>query len=213
MLKKTAIATAMALTLGVSSAYAAPVSTGGTFQMNTNDGLDQGYAVGTGSAVNTDTAISGWVDETAGTWGVSSTNTFFGALWTASNGTLVSGAGDYSLDTATGVISLAAPDTVGTQDAAMHFTIGSGQIAGIIDFAWGTTTGIRVIDVWNINADGSLTTVAVPGMENGPFPNYNAAFEFTGAGLVSAVPVPAAVWLFGSGLLGLVGVARRKKSA
>ena len=28
-----------------------------------------------------------------------------------------------------------------------------------------------------------------------------------------AVPVPAAVWLFGSGLLGLVGVARRKKSA
>ncbi len=28
---------------------------------------------------------------------------------------------------------------------------------------------------------------------------------------VSAVPVPAAVWLFGSGLLGLVGVARRRR--
>ena len=26
----------------------------------------------------------------------------------------------------------------------------------------------------------------------------------------TAVPVPAAVWLFGSGLLGLVGVARRR---
>jgi len=26
------------------------------------------------------------------------------------------------------------------------------------------------------------------------------------------VPVPAAVWLFGSGLIGLVGVARRKRS-
>ena len=31
-------------------------------------------------------------------------------------------------------------------------------------------------------------------------------------GSVSAVPIPAAVWLFGSGLLGLVGVARRKKA-
>lgn len=29
---------------------------------------------------------------------------------------------------------------------------------------------------------------------------------------VSAVPVPAAVWLFGSGLLGLAGLARRKQS-
>lgn len=29
---------------------------------------------------------------------------------------------------------------------------------------------------------------------------------------VSAIPVPAAVWLFGSGLLGLVGMARRKKT-
>jgi hypothetical protein len=28
----------------------------------------------------------------------------------------------------------------------------------------------------------------------------------------SVVPIPAAVWLFGSGLIGLVGVARRKKS-
>jgi hypothetical protein len=30
--------------------------------------------------------------------------------------------------------------------------------------------------------------------------------------VVPAVPVPAAVWLFGSGLLGLVGVARKKKA-
>lgn len=29
---------------------------------------------------------------------------------------------------------------------------------------------------------------------------------------IKVVPVPAAVWLFGSGLIGLVGVARRKKS-
>ena len=30
--------------------------------------------------------------------------------------------------------------------------------------------------------------------------------------LTSVVPVPAAVWLFGSGLVGLIGVARRKKA-
>lgn len=30
---------------------------------------------------------------------------------------------------------------------------------------------------------------------------------------VNAIPVPAAVWLFGSGLIGLVGMARRKKAA
>ena len=30
---------------------------------------------------------------------------------------------------------------------------------------------------------------------------------------VSAVPVPAAVWLFGSGLIGLLGIARKKKAA
>ena len=31
-------------------------------------------------------------------------------------------------------------------------------------------------------------------------------------GVVEPVPIPAAAWLFGSGLLGLVGLARRKKS-
>lgn len=36
-------------------------------------------------------------------------------------------------------------------------------------------------------------------------------YDNLGFAEVSAVPVPAAAWLFGSGLLGLVGVARRKK--
>lgn len=41
------------------------------------------------------------------------------------------------------------------------------------------------------------------------------AYELNLVGTVGAavVPVPAAVWLFGSGLLGLVGVARRRTSA
>ena len=46
----------------------------------------------------------------------------------------------------------------------------------------------------------------------GPFPGDSANFDITSMTVTSVVPVPAAVWLLGSGLLGLVGVARRKRS-
>ena len=49
------------------------------------------------------------------------------------------------------------------------------------------------------DADGSITNLEVL---DGTW--YDVGFEAT------AVPVPAAAWLFGTGLLGLVGVARRK---
>jgi hypothetical protein len=56
-------------------------------------------------------------------------------------------------------------------------------------------------------------------MKAGPFNSWNANFdilslEVTGISLLpppEAVPIPAAAWLFGSGLLGLAAVARRKK--
>ena len=35
---------------------------------------------------------------------------------------------------------------------------------------------------------------------------------FSDAATLSSVPIPAAAWLFGSGLIGLIGVARRKKA-
>jgi len=46
--------------------------------------------------------------------------------------------------------------------------------------------------------------------------NFDLAFDESGNfvnSAPSAVPVPAAVWLFGSGLLGLVGMSRRKKAS
>ena len=39
----------------------------------------------------------------------------------------------------------------------------------------------------------------------------NGTLTYAAPTEVSAVPVPAAVWLFGSGLMGLVGISRRKK--
>lgn len=44
----------------------------------------------------------------------------------------------------------------------------------------------------------------------------NGQVDFQNIGFtaeISQIPVPAAVWLFGSGLMGLIGVARRRKTA
>jgi hypothetical protein len=40
--------------------------------------------------------------------------------------------------------------------------------------------------------------------------SYTGSFE--AHYLVSTVPLPSALWLFGSGLLGLIGIAGRKKA-
>jgi hypothetical protein len=58
---------------------------------------------------------------------------------------------------------------------------------------------------------GGVWTVAV-----GEFPNLQPVppgGDYVLNVSVSAIPIPAAVWLFGSGLLGLIGISRRKTAA
>ena len=43
--------------------------------------------------------------------------------------------------------------------------------------------------------------------EKGVFSGYSTT------GIVSAIPIPAAVWLFGTGLIGLIGFSKRRKAA
>ena len=145
VMRKTLIASA--LLLATSSAIAAPVSTGGVFNMASQTGLDTAAIdASTATNINVDPTITGCVDEDAGTWGVASTAPFFGLPWTASNGILISAPGSYSLDVNTGVIGAGTGvNNVGAGDGIMNFDVAAGQIAGIIDFAYSVTTGIKVV--------------------------------------------------------------------
>ncbi len=92
--------------------------------------------------------------------------------------------------------------------AGVALTVSGGVVTGkLAVFGSGETSGLKVFAIYDFdnetflaflsNAAGGSSQVG-----DGTFTNPGAA----------VVPVPAAVWLFGSGLLGLVGVARRKAS-
>ena len=188
-MKKSRIALSLALALGTSVASAATM-TSGTFDMYT----------GTGNLMNSDAAITGSIGD--GTWSVASTNVFFGGLWTAHSGTT---SGTYSFDTV-------------QAGSYTNVIVGAGQVGGHILFNWGANADIDVVNVWDVVGSSYTSTDVLEGaggdgilglgMIDGAFVGSSANFDF-----VAPIPVPAAVWLFGSGLLGLVGVARRKKSA
>jgi hypothetical protein len=111
----------------------------------------------------------------------------------------------------------------------------SGNVAHVNFSGWGVTwNGIANIDmssgafgstsVWTSGVanvvcatdcgDGDTYTLdyhaTVPQGDPSGFGGVKYALHLEGT--VHAVPVPAAVWLFGSGLMGLVGVARRRKT-
>ena len=86
---------------------------------------------------------------------------------------------------------------------------------GGYDYAFGAQQGVAnysfdgtnfTLDYhWDASYNGGVGL----GLGTGPFDV--TVYDLHLAGTV--VPVPAAAWLFGSGLLALVGMARRKKAA
>ena len=110
----------------------------------------------------------------------------------------------------------------GVIDIRVFSELSGGGVSKTDILAGGTGAGLTAdwtnFGLVNLTAgadvSGGLTVefTAICGADAGCFSNL-AIDNVTVTADVSAVPVPAAVWLFGSGLLGLVGVARRKTAA
>ncbi len=73
-------------------------------------------------------------------------------------------------------------------------------------------SGMILAGTYQLLIDGSVSAIGLPATSHSPFaPLVNGeskagvSLQFSDA---AVVPVPAAVWLFGSGLLGLIGVAK-----
>ncbi len=149
------------------------------------------------------------------------TNTF----WTGTESVTCRVAG--SIDNCTdevlaGYAQLGSLDTA-TAGGGYSYDLLPGMFAAHTFFDWSTNEDIPVLavlqvvagnpmtgpaDVVSVDSDGD--TYAGTAMVTSPFPGQSPSFS--GTIVPVPVPVPAAVWLFGSGLLGLVGVARRKKA-
>ncbi|MGA9031051.1 MAG: hypothetical protein WB402_00850 [Sulfuricaulis sp.] len=270
LIRKSLIASSIALALGAPAANAALVTNvSGVGAMTTDSAnftmLDpSGYTVGgtndvhmvwDGNAYNSSTDYIGpgsAVNVTA-----SSTTAFFGHTWTAHD-IQVFVPGTYSFNTHT--------TTWDGESGMLNMVVGTGQLGMHMLFDWGGASNIDMAVVWNRNsvfgsgigstanpncnyryvngvyvsptiknclydgpgygsvgmpnaslpwmlssADGNGDGImGIPMVLGGPFQTFNANFN---ANMTSVVPLPAAAWLFGSGLLGLLAVARRRKRA
>lgn len=78
-----------------------------------------------------------------------------------------------------------------------------GLTSSVATGGWDSNTGLYSL-TWVSNIDPSVC---------GPLgATCYAEYTFEGYAAASVVPVPAAIWLFGSGLIGLISLTRRKKA-
>ena len=109
----------------------------------------------------------------------------------------------------------------GGQVAAVNLSWFDSNNSKIADSFGSTIDANTPVDVWtNIGVVGAIAPAGTASVQltlitgnfagdpAGGAPRFDEAFLE-----VSAVPIPAAVWLFGSGLIGLIGIARRRRSS
>ena len=82
---------------------------------------------------------------------------------------------------------------------------------GILEFTFNNADGL-IADLGPYSGGGMILNLTSSDMSNFDTDLLTSAWTGIGTGDVF-VPVPAAMWLFGSGLLGLAGIARKKPSS
>ena len=94
---------------------------------------------------------------------------------------------------------------------------GDGTYNGLFTFDWSIYTDNTATILWDItdNGNGTATVLTLDGDDDGIPGNTITNGTFTGSsfeinGELTTVPLPAAFWLLSSGLIGLIGIARRK---
>jgi len=121
----------------------------------------------------------------------------------------VAGDVSYGYDFMLDITGIGSISNVGGGDADLGNAFGSGwrQLGG--DF-YGETGSSVLGFSFDFTADAGASLLISGTYTDSGF--IDAPVSSATLATVSTVPVPAAVWLFGSGLIGLVGFARRKKA-